>query len=124
MARSATNSDVFNALGEVQRRDILNVLALGERSVNELVKATGARQPQVSKHLRVLKEVGLVEMRVSGQRRLYRLNGEGLKPIYDWIAPFEKLWQERFDRLEDYLETVQPKTLQNELQGEEKNESS
>ena len=107
MARSATTSDVFNAVGEAQRRDILDVLISGERSVNELVEATGARQPQVSKHLRVLKEVGLVTVRVVGQKRLYQLNSEGLKPVYDWIRPFEKLWQERFDRLEDYLETLQ-----------------
>lgn len=118
VARSATDSDVFNAVGEVQRRDILGVLAGGECSVNKLVEATGAKQPQVSKHLRVLREVGLVTVRVSGQRRLYQLNAEALKPIYDWIGPFERLWQERFDRLEDYLGT-----LQNE-QGKEKDESS
>ena len=115
MARSATNSDVFNAVGEMQRRDILNVLINGEHSVNELVEATGARQPQVSKHLRVLKEVGLVTVRVVGQKRLYRLNSEGLKPVYDWIRPFEKLWQERFDRLEDYLGALQkPQKEENE----------
>ncbi len=119
MARSATTSDVFNAVGEAQRRDLLSVLALGERSVNELVEVTGARQPQVSKHLRVLKEVGLVTVRVSGQRRLYQLNAEALKPIHDWVVPFERLWQERFDRLEDYLGT-----LQNESQREDHDESS
>ena len=117
MARSATNSDVFNAVGEAQRRDILNVLAGGERSVSELVEATGARQPQVSKHLRVLKEVGLVTVRVSGQRRLYRLNGERLKTIYDWVVPFRQFWEERFDRLEEYLEALQ------KPQKEEKDES-
>lgn len=121
MARSATNSDVFNAVGEAQRRDILNVLALGERSVNELVEVTGARQPQVSKHLRVLKEVGLVEVRVAGQKRLYRLNGERLKTIYDWVVPFRQFWEESFDRLEDYLETLQLETLR-EPQQEEKDE--
>lgn len=107
MARSATNSDVFNAVGEAQRRDILNVLIRGEKSVNELAEATGARQPQVSKHLRVLKEVGLVEVRTAGQRRLYRLNGERLKTIYDWVVPFRQFWEERFDRLEDYLAALQ-----------------
>lgn len=124
MARSATNSDVFNAVGEAQRRDILNVLVRGEKSVNELVEATGARQPQVSKHLRVLKEVGLVEVRIAGQRRLYRLNGERLKTIYDWVVPFRQFWEERFDRLEDYLETLQLETLQSESEREEKDESS
>lgn len=118
MARSATTSDVFNAVGEAQRRDILSVLANGERSVNELVQVTGAKQPQVSKHLRVLKEVGLVTVRVSGQRRLYHLNAEALRPIHDWIVPFERLWQERFDRLEDYLEALQNK------EGKEKDEPS
>ena len=119
MARSATTSDVFNAVGEAQRRDLLGALAHGERSVNELVEVTGAKQPQVSKHLRVLKEVGLVTVRVSGQRRLYQLNAKALKPIHDWIVPFERLWQERFDRLEDYLGI-----LQNESQREDQDESS
>ncbi len=109
MARAATTTDVFNAIGEVQRRDILGVLVGGERSVGELVEATGAKQPQVSKHLRVLKEVGLVTMRVSGQQRLYRLNGEALKPIHDWVLPFKGFWQESFDRLEGYLEELQRK---------------
>ena len=124
MARSATNSDVFNAVGEAQRRDILNVLIGGERSVNELAEATGVRQPQVSKHLRVLKEVGLVTVRGAGQKRLYQLSSEGLKPVYDWLRPFEKLWQERFDHLEDYLETLQLETSKNEPQREAKDESS
>ena len=109
MARTATISDVFNAVGEAQRRDILELLEGGERSVNELVEVLGARQPQVSKHLKVLKEVGLVSVRSEGQQRLYRLNGEALKPIYDWSKTFEHLWTERLDRLDAYLEALQAK---------------
>lgn len=107
MARSATTTDVFNAIGEAQRRDILNLLAHGERSVNELVELTGARQPQVSKHLKVLKEVGLVTVRVVAQQRLYKLNPHNLKPIHDWVKPFEVMWNERLDRLDDYLQALQ-----------------
>jgi DNA-binding transcriptional ArsR family regulator len=106
MPRSATTTDVFNAVGEAQRRDILNLLANGERSVNELVELLQVRQPQVSKHLKVLKEVGLVSVRVSGQQRLYRLKPENLKPIYDWLKPFETMWSERLDQLEEYLEEL------------------
>jgi DNA-binding transcriptional ArsR family regulator len=107
MARSATTTDVFNAVGEAQRRDILNLLVSGERSVNELVDLTGARQPQVSKHLKVLKEVGLVSVRVVGQQRLYKLNPVSLKPIHDWVKPFEAMWNERLDRLDEYLNELQ-----------------
>jgi DNA-binding transcriptional ArsR family regulator len=107
MARSATTTDVFNAIGEAQRRDILNLLAGGERSVNELVELMGARQPQVSKHLKVLKEVGLVSVRVVAQQRLYTLNPQNLKPIHDWVKPFEAMWTERLDRLDDYLKELQ-----------------
>lgn len=88
MARSSTASDVFNAVAEAQRRQILDLLAGGERSVNDVAVALGIRQPQASKHLRVLKEVGLVSVRRAGQQRLYRLNCEGLKPIYDWTMTF------------------------------------
>ncbi|MGL4612032.1 MAG: ArsR/SmtB family transcription factor [Trueperaceae bacterium] len=107
MARSATTTDVFNAVGEAQRRDILGLLAKQERSVNELVELLGARQPQVSKHLKVLKEVGLVSVRGDKQQRLYRLNPEGIKPIHDWAKSFERLWTERLDRLDDYLAALQ-----------------
>jgi DNA-binding transcriptional ArsR family regulator len=111
MARSATTSDVFNAIGEAQRRDILNLLAGGERSVNELVELLKVRQPQVSKHLGVLKQVGLVSVRVLGQQRLYRLNPENLKPIHEWIKPFEAMWSERLDQLDDYLEQLKKEEL-------------
>jgi DNA-binding transcriptional ArsR family regulator len=106
MARLATTADVFNAIAEPQRRAILSLLALGERSVNEIVEALTLKQPQVSKHLRVLREVGLVNVRDAGQHRLYRLNGEGLKPIHDWVTPFERHWNARLDRLSDFLEEL------------------
>ena len=86
MARAATTTDAFNAVAEPRRRQILDVLAGGERPVSELVEALGLAQPQVSKHLRVLREVGAVEVRDEGRRRLYRLNGEALKPIQDWVS--------------------------------------
>lgn len=107
MARLPTTSDVFNAVAEPQRRDILDLLARGERSVNQIAEALHARQPQVSKHLGVLKQVGLVSVRSVGQQRLYRLNSAGLKPIHDWVKPYEQLWNERLDRLDDYLEQLQ-----------------
>jgi DNA-binding transcriptional ArsR family regulator len=107
MARSATTTDVFNAVGESQRRDILDLLAGGERSVNELVDLLKTKQPQVSKHLKVLKEVGLVSVRGVGQQRLYKLNPEAIKPVHDWVKPFERLWNERLDRLDEYLTELQ-----------------
>ncbi len=114
MARLATTSDVFNAVAEPQRREILNLLAQGEHSVNDIVEALRLKQPQVSKHLRVLREVGLVSVREEGQQRLYRLKGEGLKPVHDWVKPFEHLWNERLDRLADYLNELQNKGEKNE----------
>ncbi|MCI0562276.1 MAG: metalloregulator ArsR/SmtB family transcription factor [Nitrososphaera sp.] len=114
MARLATTSDVFNAIAEPQRREILTLLVQGERSVNDIVQTLGLKQPQVSKHLRVLRKVGLVSVRESGKQRLYRLNSEALKPIYDWVRPFERLWDERFDRLADYLKELQAQEKKNE----------
>jgi DNA-binding transcriptional ArsR family regulator len=116
MARLATTSDVFNAVAEPQRRQILNLLALGERSVNDIAESLRIKQPQASKHLRVLRQVGLVSVRGSGQQRLYRLNGDGLKPIHDWVKPFEHLWNERFDRLAAYLNELQTEEKSNEHQ--------
>src|SRR5689334_6755010 len=107
MARLATTTDVFNAIAEPQRRAILSQLAQGERSVNELVEVLELKQPQVSKHLRVLRKVGLVNVREVGAQRLYRLNAGGLKPVHDWVTQFEQLWNERFDRLAEYLKTLQ-----------------
>ena len=106
MARAATTADTFNAVAEPRRRAILDVLAGGERPVNDLVAALGLAQPQVSKHLRVLREVGAVDVRDEGRRRLYRINGEALKPIHDWVSGFEQLWTERFDRFDDVLEDL------------------
>ncbi|MFN8453194.1 MAG: metalloregulator ArsR/SmtB family transcription factor [Anaerolineae bacterium] len=114
MARLPTTSDVFNAIAEPQRREILNLLAQGELSVNEMVEALRLRQPQVSKHLRVLREVGLVSVREARQQRFYQLNSAGLKPVHDWVKPFEQLWNERFDRLADYLNQLQNKGENNE----------
>ena len=90
MARAATTADAFNAVAEPRRRQILDVLAGGERPVNDLVAALGMAQPQVSKHLRVLREVGAVEVREEGRQRLYRLNGPALKPIHDWVKGYER----------------------------------
>lgn len=107
MARLATTADVFNAIAEPQRRAILTLLAQGERSVNELAELLDLKQPQVSKHLRVLKEVGLVSVRSEGQQHFYKIQADGLKPIHAWVKPFEQLWNERFDRLAEYLKTLQ-----------------
>jgi DNA-binding transcriptional ArsR family regulator len=109
MARAATTADAFNAVAEPRRREILDFLAGGERPVNDLVEVLGAAQPQVSKHLRVLREVGLVAVRDDGRRRLYRLNGPALKPIHDWISSYEQLWSDRFDELDAVLEDLQQK---------------
>ena len=106
MARAATTADAFNAVAEPRRRQILDVLAAGERPVNELVRVLGLAQPQVSKHLRVLREVGAVDVREEGRQRLYRLNGHALKPIHDWVREYERTWSERFDRLDVVLEEL------------------
>ncbi|HET9674878.1 MAG TPA: metalloregulator ArsR/SmtB family transcription factor [Gaiellaceae bacterium] len=106
MARAATTADAFNAVAEPRRRQILDELAGGERPVNDLVRALGLAQPQVSKHLRVLREVGAVEVREHGRQRLYRLNGEALKPIHDWVKTYERAWSERFDELDAVLDEL------------------
>ena len=106
MARAATTTDAFNAVAEPRRRQILDVLAVGERPVNDLVRLLGLSQPQVSKHLRVLREVGAVDVRDEGRQRLYRLNGPALKPIHDWVKNYERLWTERFDRMDGVLEEL------------------
>ena len=109
MARAATTTDAFNAVAEPRRRQILDALASGERPVNDLVALLGMTQPLVSKHLRVLREVGLVDARDSGRRRLYRLNGRRLKPIHDWVKPFEESWSRRFDQLDVVLDELKQK---------------
>jgi DNA-binding transcriptional ArsR family regulator len=103
MARAATTTDAFNAVAEPRRRQILDLLAEGERSVNDLVARLGQAQPQVSKHLRVLREVGLVEVRDEGRQRLYRVNGRPLREIHAWVGKYEQLWAERFDAIDDVL---------------------
>jgi DNA-binding transcriptional ArsR family regulator len=106
MARAATTADAFNAVAEPRRRQILDLLAGGERPVNEVVHLLGLAQPQVSKHLRVLREVGAVEVREDGRQRLYRLNGQALKPIHDWVKSYERTWSERFDQLDVVLDEL------------------
>jgi len=106
MARAATTADAFNAVAEPRRRQILDVLAGGEHPVNDLVMLLGVAQPQMSKHLRVLREVGLVEVREEGRQRMYRVNGQSLKPIHDWVKNYEQSWNERFDALDDVLEEL------------------
>ncbi len=106
MARAATTADAFNAVAEPRRRQILDVLAGGERPVNDLVRALGLAQPQVSKHLRVLREVGAVDVRDEGRQRLYRLNGHALKPIHDWVKNYEDTWSERFAELDTVLDEL------------------
>src|SRR5262249_8906300 len=109
MARAATTTDAFNAVAEPRRRQILDALAGGERPVNDLVLLLGIAQPQVSKHLRVLREVGAVDVRDAGRRRLYRVNGEALRPIHDWIKNYERTWTERFEQVDAVLEELRRK---------------
>jgi DNA-binding transcriptional ArsR family regulator len=104
MPRASTTSDAFNAIAEPHRRQILNLLTRGERPVNDLVKSLRVPQPQVSKHLRVLKEVGLVTVREAGRSRLYQLNARRLKPIHDWVQTFERFWEHQLDRIKENAE--------------------
>ena len=115
MPRLATTADVFNAVAEPRRRDILSLLASGERRVGDVAETLHLTQPQASKHLRVLREVHLVSVRGSGQQRLYRLNGEGLKPVHDWVKTFEQFWNESFDRLDAYLQELQRQEQRDDL---------
>lgn len=107
MARAATTSDAFNAIAEPQRRRILTLLKGGERPVNDVARALRITQPRASKHLRVLREVGLVRMREAGQQRVYALNAKGLEPVHAWVGGFEEFWNETFDRLNDYLKHIE-----------------
>lgn len=106
MARTPTTYDPFNAVAEPKRRQVLEVIGTRELSVNEIVNKLGWTQPMVSKHLGVLKQVGLVEERRVGRQRLYRVNAEQLRPIFEWVAPFEQYWSERFSRLDQLLEDM------------------
>ena len=109
MARSSTTSDVFNAIAEARRREILDALITGEKTVGAIVNDLSVSQPQVSKHLRVLSEVGLVRCRAEGRRRLYRLEPARLRPLHEWLAKYEQAWNERLDRVDDYLRVLQDK---------------
>jgi DNA-binding transcriptional ArsR family regulator len=109
MARAATTADAFNAIAEPRRRQILDALARGEQSVTELVKTLELAQPQVSKHLRVLREVGAVDVRTDGRLHLYSVNGRVLKPIHDWVKEYEQTWTERFDELDAVLDELKTK---------------
>lgn len=117
MARAATTTDAFNAVAEPRRRQILDILADGERPVNDLVELLKLAQPQVSKHLRVLREVGLVDVRDEGRHRMYRLNGQPLKPIRDWVSTFEETWNERFDAMDDVLGELEAREGRDGSQG-------
>ena len=107
VARSPTTSDVFNAVAEARRREILDVLMAGEKAVGAIVSDLSMSQPQVSKHLRVLSEVGLVRCRAEGRRRMYRLESARLRPLHEWLAKYEQAWNERLDRMDDYLKELQ-----------------
>jgi DNA-binding transcriptional ArsR family regulator len=107
VARSSTTSDVFNAIAEAHRREILDVLIAGEQAVGAIVTDLAMSQPQVSKHLRVLSEVGLVTCRAEGRRRLYRLEPARLRPLHDWLGKYEQALNERLDRLDEYLKELQ-----------------
>jgi DNA-binding transcriptional ArsR family regulator len=107
VARSSTTSDVFNAIGDAHRREILDTLIAGEKAVGAIVADLPLSQPQVSKHLRVLSEVGLVRCRAEGRRRLYSVEPERLRPMHEWLAKYEQAWNDRLDRLDDYLKELQ-----------------
>jgi DNA-binding transcriptional ArsR family regulator len=107
VARASTTADVFNAVGDVHRRAILDVLLTGEKAVGAIVSDVSMSQPQVSRHLRVLGEVGLVRCRADGRRRLYRLAPEQLRPLHEWVARYERAINDRLDRIEDYLDELQ-----------------
>jgi DNA-binding transcriptional ArsR family regulator len=110
MARAATTSDVFNAIAEPRRREILTLLRTGERPVTELAEELGMPQPGASKHLRVLREVGLVRDRKAGKQRLYALDARGLRRVHEWTGGFEQFWNESFDRLDAYVRELEQTT--------------
>jgi DNA-binding transcriptional ArsR family regulator len=114
MARSSTTSDVFNAIAEAHRREILDTLIAGEKAVGAIVDDLSLSQPQVSKHLRVLSEVGLVSSRADGRRRLYRLEPARLEPFHEWLAKYEHAMNERLDRMGDYLQELREKEMRSD----------
>ncbi|MEU9804451.1 metalloregulator ArsR/SmtB family transcription factor [Mycobacterium sp. NPDC050853] len=112
MARTPTTADAFNAIAEASRRDLLSAIGTGEVTVNDLVDRTRMGQPQVSKHLGVLRAVDLVRVRSHGRHRLYRVNGEALRPVHEWVAAFEHTWNERLDRLDDLLTELKKEDME------------
>jgi len=106
MARASTTSDAFNAVAEPRRREILLYLAGAERPVGDIVVALGMEQPSVSKHLRVLRDVGLVRMRCQGRQKLYRTNAEAIRPLHEWAGTFERYWQHQLTRVKDLAEAM------------------
>ena len=113
MARASTTSDAFNAVAEPRRREILSYLAAAERPVAEIVAAIGLEQPSVSKHLRVLRDVGLVRMRCRGRQKLYRTNAEAIRPLHEWTGTFERYWQHQLNRVKERAEAIAREALQN-----------
>jgi len=116
MARAATTSDAFNAVAEPRRRDILAFLALDERPVGDIVDSLGIEQPSVSKHLRVLRDVGLVHVRRDGRRMLYRTNADAIRPLYEWTGTFERFWRHQLSRLKERAEAKAETRLQSRSQ--------
>jgi DNA-binding transcriptional ArsR family regulator len=114
MARASTTSDAFNAIAEPRRREILSYLAKTERPVGEIVEALGLEQPSVSKHLRVLRDVGLVRMRCQGRQKLYRTNAEAIRPLHEWAATFERYWQHQLIRVKERAEAIAGQTSPDE----------
>lgn len=114
MARTPTTYDPFNAVSEPKRRELIEMLIGKEMTVNQIVGLTGWNQPMVSKHLKVLKQVGLVSEKREGRFRVYKVNAEQLKPIMEWVVQFEQYWNRRFDDLDDYLKTLQSKEVKDE----------
>ena len=106
MARASTTSDAFNAVAEPRRREILSYLAQAERPVGEIVAALGLEQPSVSKHLRVLRDVGLVRMRCHGRQKLYRTDAEAIRPLHEWAGTFERYWQHQLNRVKERAEAA------------------
>jgi len=109
MPRASTTSDAFNAVAEPRRRDILAFLALQERPVGDIVDSLGIEQPSVSKHLRVLREVGLVNVRRDGRQMFYRTNAEGIRPLHEWTKTFERMWRHQLARIKEQAETTPEK---------------
>src|SRR5438874_2637966 len=109
VARAAATSDAFNAVAEPRRRQIIDLLADGERPVNDLVQLLGVAQPQVSKHLRILRHVGAVEVRGDGRQRVYRLNGHALEPIFHWVKSYQRTWSDRFEAVDAVLDELKQK---------------